>query len=184
MVKDRFTIRVSGRFSSIIQTIYSLAEKENRSFNMTVLLLLEEAVKKRQTFGQAKKNESTGKSVQKSTNFINNLCDQFYDAYYNSRGVDYLKKHSGKDRSAMGSMLQEFKKKNPGVSSDETLRSFSMFFIAIMQIKDSWYYNNISLPIINSKLNEINQIIRNERKSKRVGDDEIKQIVDSAYDGR
>ena len=45
------------------------------------------------------------------------------------------------------------------------LESLKKYFEACMNIEDPWYKNNMSLPLIVSKFNEINQILKNRGKS-------------------
>lgn len=98
--------------------------------------------------------------------FINEIIDVFTESYFKSRGVPYLLANVGKERAAAGKLIAVYKKQYPESDSQETLLGLSDFFARCLEIKDTWLYNNMTLPIINSKLNEITQTLKNEKVSR------------------
>jgi len=79
-----------------------------------------------------------------------------------NRGLDYFA--DKKDRGAVGKLLAKFKKKHPDKNSEDMCEELRAYFKEVLQIQDSWIKTNMGLPLINSKINEINQHILQQRK--------------------
>ncbi len=97
--------------------------------------------------------------------FINELIVLFSKLYIQYRNIEYIA--DGKDRGAAGKLLGKYKSqsKNKGKTKDECLNDFNKFFTECLNIKNTWYYQNMTLSIINSKINEIGNILRKRTKS-------------------
>lgn len=121
--------------------------------------------------------ETEAVSFPHKMDFVENIIEIFADTYYRYKQIKYIK--SAKDRSAVGKLLRVYRRENPRKTSEEALMDFKRFFEQCMQIKDKWYADNISLPIINSKINEIRSIIRGYKNGKEssVSDQELARIV-------
>jgi hypothetical protein len=104
------------------------------------------------------KNEKNNNSKlpSKSADFI----DQIIDCFVSEHG-NYEILNRGKERSAASKLLQQYHKKFPGANSEETLHALKTYFAACVKINDNWLRENMSLPIIISKFNQINTILRN-----------------------
>lgn len=90
--------------------------------------------------------------------FLDSLIEVFADQYEIYRDIKYLS--APKDRGAIGKLLSIYKKNNPESDSDKTLLDFKSFFEQCLKITDKWYFENMSLSLINSKINEIRNILR------------------------
>ncbi len=97
--------------------------------------------------------------------FIGELIFMFSNLYFQYRNIEYIA--DGKDRGAAGKLLGKYKSqsKNKGKTKDECLNDFDRFFTECLNIKNTWYYQNMTLSIINSKINEIGNILRKRTKS-------------------
>ena len=113
--------------------------------------------------------------------FLDEVIDQFTEVYEEVRGDEYLVTNRGKERAAAGKLLAIYKAKNPDQTAEETLAGMRGYFARCAGITDQWLYDNMSLTIINSKLNEINTILRNgnQRRNSKGGatDAELAAIV-------
>lgn len=92
----------------------------------------------------------------KSADFIDQIIEKFALAHGNYEIVN-----RGKERAAASKILKVFKAKNPEANSEETLSGLTNYFGRCVKIDDPWLSQNMSLPIIVSKFNEINTILRN-----------------------
>ena len=99
----------------------------------------------------------------KKLDFIDEIIDVFKDEYLTNRGIEY--RSNGVDRSAVGKLLSFYKK--DGSNSEETLKDFRGFFQKCLDIEDKWFWDNMTLPIINSKINEIRIKIGGKNGTKR-----------------
>ena len=110
-------------------------------------------------------------------NFIDQIVDQFAEAH-----GDYEIMARGKERKAAGVILSKYKEKFPGADSDETIKGLRAYFDKCVNIKDDWYRQNMSLPLIVSKFPQINKILKNgsagKGKSQGVSDNFRKWVYD------
>lgn len=97
----------------------------------------------------------------RESDFLDEVINQFTEVYEEIRGDEYLITNRGKERAAAGKLLAIYKAKNPDQTADETLAGMRAYFARCAGITDQWLYDNMSLTIINSKLNEINTVLRN-----------------------
>ncbi len=113
----------------------------------------------------------------KSADFIDMVINEFVLAHGNYEIVN-----TGKERAAAGRLLGIYRKKFPDATSEETLNSLRLYFNACVNIGDSWLHDNMSLPIIVSKFNEINNYLRNG-KHKQAGatDAELIELFATKY---
>jgi len=92
--------------------------------------------------------------------FIDKLIESFAKKFEIIRGIEYHVVHKEKERSAAGKILSIYKKKWPNSTSDKTLESLTNYFESCLMITDNWLNQNMSLPIILNKFNEINTILK------------------------
>lgn len=93
--------------------------------------------------------------------FVDQVIDIFASEYESMNQIQYAQIAKGKERSAAGKILKLHKERHPEMTSDETLRSLQIYFRACVAITDDWLRNNMSLSIIVSKFNEINNKLKN-----------------------
>lgn len=103
--------------------------------------------------------------VSSPQDFIDQIILQFQNAYREIRAEDYEIMNKGKERSAAAIILALYKKKYPESDSEQTLSGLKSYFLSVCEIKDEWLYRNMSLSIIRSKFNEINQTIKRNGKN-------------------
>jgi predicted small secreted protein len=126
-----------------------------------------------------KVKESKVKEVtpNKSADFI----DQIIDCFIQEHG-SYEILNRGKERSAAGKILNHYHKKYPDANSEETLRALRTYFASCIKIEDNWLRENMSLPTIINKFNEINNILRNgKRKGSGATDKEFASFYANQY---
>lgn len=117
------------------------------------------------------KDTDKDKDIDKDKDFIEKVINVFKSQYLVYRDLEYIS--SSKDRSAVGKLLKSYKSKNKDSNEEKTLKDFELFFNQCLSITDNWYFENMTLPIINSKLNEIRNILRR----KDATDNEIERAV-------
>jgi hypothetical protein len=193
-MKTTFTVRVPKDKPKLIDHINKVAGEQNTSFNAAIIFLIEKGLSidadPDQDISRELKEikqllqQKTKKPVVRKWEYIDELLDQFYDAFQSDRGQEYMMKYSAKDRAAMGKLLNEHKKKNPGMDSSQVLASFRGFFRRCVEIRDSFHYHNMSVPIIHSRLTQIiNLINTNDGKTRpnQISERDIKGIVEKSF---
>lgn len=110
---------------------------------------------------------STGKN-----DFIDLLISDFQELFLKYRNRDYELTTIGKERKAIGSLLKAYKQKpeNKAKTAEQTRSELKGFFercLKISEDQNKWLHNNMTLPIINSKLNEIGNYIRASAKQSK-----------------
>lgn len=146
---------------------YSKSRRDNRKSSKTSKTYDEHMETGTETITTTK-SEIVIKEVPK-IDFIGQIIEQFQSAYKEIRGVDYEVTNDGKERSSAGKLLGIYKKNVKDADGDKTLKDLRKYFGQCLLISDEWLYNNMSLPIILSKFNEINTNIRNGNKGKKGG---------------
>lgn len=181
-IQDRYLLAVQSMRRSICIVEYSLINAEETPVNVeetpvnteeTTVNVEETPVssgfstqrKGKERKGKEKKVKSSETEVSGKMDFIDKIILEFRKAYKKIRGEDYVIVNIGKERSAAGSILQVYKKKFPDSGSQEMLQSLHAYFLETCAIKDEWLYRNMSIPIISSKFNEINQTIKRDGKN-------------------
>lgn len=119
-----------------------------------------------------RENRKKNKLKMEKKEFIEEVIEIFKVKYKEKKGNDYISlgkagQSAGKDRQAIGSLLTFMKSRMPELNSDQMKLKFENLFNACFTIEDSWLSNNMTLPIISSKINEIILILKNG-KSKSV----------------
>ncbi len=113
--------------------------------------------------------------------FIDRIVHSFKDQYENVNNIDYSILNKGKEREAAGKLLSQYKKRHPEADSEQALTALDSYFAACVRIKDGWYRDNMSLPIIISKFNAINKILRDgkSRTNPGISDQEFSELIKS-----
>lgn len=92
--------------------------------------------------------------------FVKKIIDEFCRAYENANGSKYELVSIGKERAAAEKLLKIYKTKYPEAGSDEILTGLYEYFQKTCAINDNWLKTNMSLSIIVSKFNEINNKLK------------------------
>jgi len=109
----------------------------------------------------------------KSADFIDSIIDQFVQAHGSYEIIS-----RGKERAAASAILKKYKEKYPAATTDETIDGLRHYFNACVNISDPWLHDNMSLSIIVSKFNEINNYLRNgKHKGTGVTEHELAEII-------
>lgn len=114
------------------------------------------------------KNNKKADLPTKSADFIDQIIESFISIHKN-----YVIVNKGKERAAASKILKVYKSKNPEATTETTLAELTNYFGRCVTIEDPWLNQNMSLPIIVSKFNEINTILRNgkiKRNSSKASD--------------
>lgn len=93
--------------------------------------------------------------------FIDRIIKIFQNEYQASKNIKYEILSKGKEWSAAGKILGVFKKNYPEDTGEQIQAKIREFFHRALNINDQWLQTNMSLPIIQSKFNEINQKLTN-----------------------
>lgn len=120
-----------------------------------------------------KKGGSSKPRKKKETNSINQKARLIFENHVNDTyGFAYY--WSAKDAGSMSALINKlkFQRQHKGleISDDLILGALKSFLKHTSTIKDDFIQNNFSVPIINSKFNEILGKIRNESKQSKVSD--------------
>ena len=118
---------------------------------------------------QRKGKERKGKESKEAGDFIDNIISLFQECYFETNQIDYIITNKEKERSCAGKLLGIYKKKHPDLDTEQTLDGFRKYFEMVMQIKDDWIQKNMSIPIILSKFNDINKILKNGTTKQKQG---------------
>lgn len=88
------------------------------------------------------------------TNLHDELKNIFLTGYYKLLGRNYI--WSAKDNRALGQLIAKMRlHHNDKLTTDEMKQAIRDFFYIPFKIKNDWYSKNFSMPIINSKFNEL-----------------------------
>lgn len=132
------------------------------------------------------KNDKKERSIEKD-DFILKIIRTFQESYFDVFQNDYVIMAIGKERSAASKLLQSYKSKYPKSSEQETINGLREYFISCCEIQDDWLRKNMSLSIIVSKFNEINNTIKNGKskiRSVASRSAEIDAIIDAVWDAK
>lgn len=140
---------------------------------------VKESIEKESEVEQSKSPAET--IVSGEPDFIDKIVEIFQEAYLQVRSTKYEVLSLGKERKAAASILKLYKSKYPKANSDETLTGLLIYFRHVCSIKDDWLYRNMSLSIIVSKFNEINQTIKNGKPNTSAKIKAASAIIDRLY---
>lgn len=108
--------------------------------------------------------------------FINDILNLFLTEYRQVYGTEYVVVNKGKDRSAIGKLLNHYKSTNTEKkTSEQTLQDFRLLFKRAMLIDDTFLRDNMSPAIILNKLNFIKTWREDNHKNGNNGKHEPKQ---------
>lgn len=98
------------------------------------------------------------------TDFIDSIISAFIEVF-----PDYKIITPGKERTMAGKIAAQWKKDNPLYTSEQIIQSLREYFIRCKSIQDAWYRNNMSLTIMATKYNEINNNLKSGKKKSGSG---------------
>ncbi len=161
---EKYLIIDTKQDISVTETPVFVPETSKNVTKSTQIKVKESKVNKTIT---VEEKSSTGKH-----DFIDFLISDFKELFLKYRNRDYELTTIGKERKAIGSLLKAYKQKpeNKDKSAEQTrieLKSFFERCLKISEDQNKWLYNNMTLPIINSKLNEIGNYIKSSAKQSK-----------------
>ena len=129
-----------------------------------------------------KSPENEFREADKKSDYLDQIIEIFCAQYKVFHKADYEVLNRKKERAAAAKISQVYKKQNPDNDTVKALKDLGDYFSACIGIDDRWLRDNMCLPIINSKFNSINNILRNGKdrtNSKKVGatDGELAEII-------
>lgn len=130
-----------------------------------------------QEYKEEKEIKNKRSKPNKSADFVDLIVDQFVQAH-----GSYEIMSRGKERTAAAAILKKYKEKYPAANSAETLESLRAYFNACVNITDPWLHDHMSLSIIVSKFNEINNYLKNgKHKGTGATDAELIELFATKY---
>jgi len=94
--------------------------------------------------------------------FIEQIIEEFQSVF-----IGYIVTSPGKEKFSAAKLLSVFKAQYPDLPSDEMLKKLRSYFEKCNNIGDKWYRANMSLSLMVSKYNEINNLLN--RPPQRAG---------------
>lgn len=160
-ITKELTIKPTNRYSIITICNYDKYQPEYIATNQ----LTNQQLTSDQPATNHKQDIKEDKNVKKkkppkSADFIDEIVNCFAEVHGN-----YQILSKGKEKAAAGKILQVYKRKYPDSTSEETLIGLKEFFIQCVNIKDKWLHNNMSLPTIEARFNEITKTLKNEKST-------------------
>lgn len=135
-------------------------DKQTLTFEQMTQPKLEKMLADLETLSNAEKNlllhklsETSNEEPAKPSLFKEVFCD-FYKEKFNT---NYY--FAAKDYMAMKQLMLKIKNKHleqlRGYDNDIALNAFKHYLNAVYNLKNDWYNSNFSMPILNSKFNEL-----------------------------
>jgi hypothetical protein len=97
----------------------------------------------------------------KKADILDLIINEWQEEYHSQREMEYTITSRAKERAAAVAILKEFKKQFPHDDTKNILNRIRDYFSLCIGINESWFWTNMSLPIIMSKYNEINTVLKN-----------------------
>ena len=97
--------------------------------------------------------------------FIEQIQNIWCEEYKKSRGIEYHLQE--RDSKAVGLLMKKVKAKHPQKNTNEVLSMLRQFFADTLLIQDNWLKNNMTLSVVNSKINEINAHVGTIRQNRK-----------------
>jgi len=113
------------------------------------------------------KEKNKNPAQKSAVDFIDSILEIFCKEYEKAREMEFVIIDRGKERKSIGTLLAQYKSKNPEKKSAETILDFTNLFANCMKVKDNFLYDNISPTWIRSYLNKYKAFI-NKKDFKNV----------------
>lgn len=174
------------KFIDSIQDAYKKRNNKCITYEGLRKLILSLGVCK-QGYGNEKRTRNPQSKVkytkvkESKEDFIDKIVDLFKDAYEKNFELPYEITNKGKEKGCAGKILKIYKDKCPEANSEETLKALEIYFNSCCQIEDNWLSQNMSLPIILNKFNEINKILRNGKSSKGATNKQLAEMLANKF---
>lgn len=100
--------------------------------------------------------------------FIDLIIKEFAYAYEELFKNQYVIVTRGKERSAAIKLLKVYKDKYPDATTEQTLAGFQEYFNSAIRVNEPWFRDNMSLSLLVTKFNEINNILINGKTNSNI----------------
>lgn len=120
----------------------------------------------------------------KNGDFLTKIISVFQTSYLEALKMEYKVVSKFKERKAASTILKLYKEQFPNKNTEETIAGLTDYFCCVCAISNTWYKTNMSLSLIVSKFNEINNLLKSgkQRQISRTAD--VESIVDAIYMGQ
>jgi hypothetical protein len=167
---NELTIKSTNKFSIITITNYdnyqNTTDKINQQINQDAN---QQSTNNQPTTNHKQEYKEIKERKKKNPNKSGNFIDQLLDVFIEEHG-DYVLASPGKQRSAMGKLLEIYKQEHPNLDTKKTLNGMRIFFIKCLRIQEPFYKGKIEPSFILSQYNQIKHILENgEFKEKQKG---------------
>lgn len=94
--------------------------------------------------------------------FVESILSDFQEAFFDvfHTTFDIIKSNHGKERKAIGGLLQMYKDNNPNHSSEQTREALKAVFKKCCQVEDKWLSSHVSPSFILSQWNQYKMAIQ------------------------
>lgn len=138
-------------------------DKEYKEINNNTVLLDEKKFVEGEKSETPEEEKLPTKRTPKKPDFINLIIEKFQEAYFEEFKMDYIP--TAGDKKHIAWILTEVKKlknkKGEAMNTEETLLWFQDYFSLVVKIKsDKYIRDNMGIPILKSKFNQINRILK------------------------
>jgi hypothetical protein len=145
--------------------------------------ITEETRRQRESLNIDNNDKNVKNDKNKKDDFVSQIIESFQKSYFEIFGSEYVLMAKGKERAAASKILQLYKSKYPDANSEKTICDLAAFFKNCCMIPDDWLQKNMSLPIIVSKFNEINNKLKNGKTIKSAPKaTNLGAIIDAKFD--
>lgn len=109
---------------------------------------------------ESKENKEKKLPFEINNEIIEKIKDIWQLHYANTRNTKY--QFNTKDISAITDLFYIFVDIYPENNLEQTIKVFEYYFENALKISDKWYFNNMTIYLLQTKFNEINTYISNE----------------------
>jgi len=135
-----------------------------KSDNINVSINSQSKVKETEIETEKEIERKTKKNLPEKTPALHSeIIKSFTDYYFKAKNVEYIF-NGGKDGTATKQIITKLKKIcSPDKQTDEDISKAFQYMIS--NITDTWILDNLDLPVINSKFNQIISTIKNGKST-------------------
>ena len=174
-------IQTTNQYSIITILNYESYQSDQQTTNKRSNKRLtndQQTTNNKQEYKEGEEVKNIRSNPSKSGDFIDEIIEMFVMAHGSYEIIN-----RGQERQAAGKLLNKYKEKHPAATSEEVLVGLRKYFDSCLNINDDWLRMNMSLPIIISKFNQINKILKNGgiKKSRGASDIDIAELYASKH---
>jgi hypothetical protein len=186
LTKERMIVQENLRKTLRITVCNFEQYQDDRNANATQTLFECNAnATQTQSIKEYKEEKESKEYKEAKEDFLAKIISVFQEAYLEVFGTEYLVTNKGKERAAASKIISEYKKKNPEATTADAMVALKNYFTACCGISDDWLRKNMSLPLIVSKFNVINNTLRNgKNKSVASRSGQVDAIIEAVFNNQ